>query len=47
MLGMTDAPELPDITAPKRWRVEMADKTTRVIEAWGFPRRAWRARAGA
>ena len=24
---MTDAPEMPDITAPKRWRVTMADKT--------------------
>jgi hypothetical protein len=34
-----DAPELPPAqSAPviKRWRVEMADKTTRVVEARGF-----------
>jgi hypothetical protein len=24
------------VTAPKRWRVEMADKTTRTVEARGF-----------
>jgi hypothetical protein len=28
--------ELPDTTTPKRWRVTMADQTTRVIEARGF-----------
>jgi hypothetical protein len=28
--------ELPDTTTPKRWRVTMADKTARVIEARGF-----------
>jgi hypothetical protein len=36
---MTDATDLPQSsTAPaiKRWRVEMADKTARVIEARGF-----------
>ena len=26
----------PTVTAPKRWRVELADKTTRTIEARGF-----------
>jgi hypothetical protein len=30
---MTD---LPNNTTPKRWRVTMADKTTRTIEARGF-----------
>ena len=33
---MTDAPDLPSNTTPKRWRVTMADKTARVIEARGF-----------
>jgi hypothetical protein len=28
--------EIPDTTTPKRWRVEMADKTARTIEARGF-----------
>jgi hypothetical protein len=40
----------PDPTEPKRWRVTMADKTARVIEARGFgvehanpnPRPGWR-----
>jgi hypothetical protein len=33
-----DAPELPPTQSPviERWRVEMADKTTRTIEARGF-----------
>jgi hypothetical protein len=26
----------PTVTAPKRWRVTMTDKTTRVVEARGF-----------
>jgi hypothetical protein len=30
---MTDPAELRSTTPPKRWRLEMADKTTRVVEA--------------
>jgi hypothetical protein len=33
---MTTTAELPEATLPKRWRVELADKTTRTIEARGF-----------
>ena len=34
----TDAPELPPPQSPatRRWRVELADKTTRTVEARGF-----------
>ena len=28
--------ELPNITTQKRWRITMADKTTRTLEARGF-----------
>jgi hypothetical protein len=31
-----DAPQLPAIAPPRRWRITMADQTTRTIEAPSF-----------